>query len=130
MNKNHRVLIVDDDIDFVEQLDVVLSKAGFSVVKAMSKAEAEKLLDEQAPDIAIVDLMMENPDAGFVLCYKIKTVNPNIPVILVTSVSSETNIEFNPRTQEEKDWIKADAFLSKPIRFEQLKREMERLLGV
>ena len=78
--------------------------------------------------MAIVDLMMENFDDGFRLCYKIKKADKNIPVILVTGVAGETGMDFDASTNEERSWIKADVVLDKPIRFEQLKREMDRLL--
>jgi CheY-like chemotaxis protein len=71
---------------------------------------------------------MENPDAGFTLCYHIRKRDPSIPVILVTSVNSETGMEFATATDRERSWIKADALLAKPVRFEQLRREIDRLL--
>jgi hypothetical protein len=49
-------------------------------------------------------------------------------VILVTSVNSETGLGFGMATEEERSWIQADAMLAKPIRFEQLKSEIDRLL--
>ena len=72
--------------------------------------------------------MMEDPDAGFMLCHHIRKKDPSIPVILVTSVNSETGLDFDMATDEERVWIQADALLSKPIRFEQFKREIDRLL--
>ena len=75
-----------------------------------------------------LDVMMENPDAGFTLCYHIRKKYPSVPVILVTSVNSETGLDFAMASDEERSWIKADAMLTKPIRFEQLKREIDRLL--
>ncbi len=52
---------------------------------------------------------------------------PGMPVVLVTAVTSETGLEFDAATDEERSWVKADALLAKPVRFEQLKREIERL---
>ncbi|MCD4830212.1 MAG: response regulator [Anaerohalosphaeraceae bacterium] len=124
------ILIVDNDIDFINQLEIMLTTAGFAVDKVFSKAEAEKYIQDKKPDLAILDLMMETPDAGFALCYHIKKKYETLPVIIVTSVTSETGFEFNSSTPEGKSWIKADAFLSKPIRFEQLKREIDKLLEV
>jgi CheY-like chemotaxis protein len=85
-------------------------------------------LAEQRPDLAVVDVMMEHPDAGFTLCHHIRKRDPSIPVILVTSVNSESGMDFEAGTDEERSWIQANAFLAKPIRFEQLKREIDRLL--
>ena len=81
------------------------------------------------PDVAVVDVMMEYPDAGFVLCHHIRKKDPSIPVILVTSVNRETGMDFDMATEEDRVWIKADALLAKPIRFEQLLGEIDRLLA-
>jgi CheY-like chemotaxis protein len=122
------VLVVDDDIDFLTQMKINLQDAGFSVTTAEGQQEAEKILEKASPDIAIVDLMMENMDGGFSLSYHIKKKDPRIPVILVTAVTSETGIEFDAKTNEERSWVKADVFLPKPVRFEQMMREINRLL--
>lgn len=123
------VLLVDDDIDFLEQHRLLLESAGLKVVSAESQAQAEELLENLQPDIAICDLMMEHTDGGFALCYHIKKRYPTTPVILVSAVASETGMEFDASTDEERSWIKADAFLTKPVRFEQLQGEIDRLLA-
>lgn len=127
-DKQHRILIVDDDQDFLFQLKAQFEAAGFDVTTAHDGKSALRLLNGTQPEVAVVDLMMEKADMGFTLCYKIKKKNPNIRVIMVTSVTSETGIAFEATTREERAWIKADALLAKPIRFEQLLREVDRLL--
>jgi two-component system, OmpR family, response regulator len=125
---NLTVLIVDDDPDFLLQQETNLKAAGVTVITAESRKDAEALLDDQRPDIAIIDLMMEEMDGGFVLSYSIKKKDPTIPVIIVSAVTNESGYSFDAQTDEEKSWVKADAFLAKPIRFEQLKYEIERLV--
>jgi CheY-like chemotaxis protein len=123
-----RVLLVDDDSDFLLQQRVQLEAAGFEVLAAEGRKEAEAILATTSPELAVVDVMMEDPDAGFVLCHHLRKKCPSTPVILVTSVNSETGLDFAMATDEERAWIKADALLSKPIRFEQLKREIDRVM--
>ena len=122
-----KVLIVDDDFDFLEQLDMMLSSE-FEVIKAGGQTEAEELLKTEKPDLAVVDLMMENTDGGFALSYHIKKKYPDVPVIIVTSVASETGIDFLDSSDDQKEWIKADAMLAKPIRYEQLRKEIDVLI--
>ncbi len=122
------ILIVDDDIDYLYQQRVELEAAGYRVIEAHSGAEAEKMLEKIHPSLVIVDLMMEEEDRGFSLCYAIKKRYSDVPVIMVTGVASETGIVFDASTKEEQRWVKADALLDKPIRFEQLLREIRRLL--
>ena len=121
------VLVVDDDVDFLTMQRIQLEAAGYAVQTAESVEDALRLLDENGIDAAVVDLMMEQVDAGFTLCYRIKKRNADLPVILVTAVASETGLEFDAATEEERSWVKADAMLAKPVRFEQLKGEIDRL---
>ncbi len=123
-----RVLLVDDDEDFLFQHRIQLENAGFEVATAPNPTGAQKVLDSFTPDLAIVDLMMEHHDDGFVLSHHLKRRFPQMPVIMVTAVTSETGLVFDPASPEERRWVGADALLAKPIRFEQLRREIDRLL--
>lgn len=122
-----RILLVDDDDDFLFQHRVQLENAGFDVATANTRAEAEALADKFKPDLAILDLMMEEHDDGFVLAHHLKRKVAGLPVILVTAVTAETGLSFKPASASERAWVGVDAVLAKPIRFEQLKREIDRL---
>lgn len=124
------IMLVDDDEDFRLQHRLQLESIGYNIVEAPSAEDAETLLSESTPDLAVVDLMMEEEDSGFCLCYKIKKDYPKIPVIMVTAVASETPFDFDAATEEERSWVKADLMLQKPIRFEQLQAEIEHLLSL
>jgi CheY-like chemotaxis protein len=124
------VLLVDDDEDFVYQQRVQLEQAGFEVISAQSRVEAEEILEKRRPDVAVVDVMLEQPDAGFVLCHHMRNKDATIPIVLVTAINSQTGMDINLVTDEDRSWIKADAMLSKPIRFEQLLGEIDHLLAV
>jgi two-component system, OmpR family, response regulator len=129
MTKQKRALVVDDDQDFLFQQKTALEALGWVVTTAEGRKEACDVLDRETPDLAVIDLMMEEKDGGFVLARHIKKLNPQIPVILVTAVTSETGITFDKVGDAAKGkWIMADAVLAKPIRFEQLRKEIERLV--
>ncbi len=127
-DQNRKILLVDDDIDFLHQMQLQLEALNFNVVTAETRDQAEKLVAQADLDLAVVDLMMQEVDDGFTLCHHIKKSAPAVPVIMVTAVTSETGMAFDASTHEEKSWVKADALLAKPVRFEQLKREIDRLL--
>ena len=127
---NKTILIVDDDMDYLFQMKTKVEGFGFDVVTAESQAEAEELIETMKPDLAILDLMMENDDSGFILCYKMKRKYPEIPIIIATAVSAETGISFGVSTEEDKNWIKADLYLEKGIRTDQLHCEINKLLKV
>ncbi|MFP4060187.1 MAG: response regulator [Bacteroidales bacterium] len=128
MSKKSTILLVDDDMDYLFQLKFHLEKEGYQIIPAESQKEGEKILETVKPDLAIVDLMMENEDSGFILCRKIKNKYPDVPVIIATAVASETGISFSINTEEERKWIKADMYLEKGIRPVQMKKEIEKLL--
>jgi DNA-binding response OmpR family regulator len=127
--EDKKVLIVDDDQDYLFQQKIVLEKAGYQVVTADNRTGAERAFKESSPDIAILDLMMDQPDDGFALCYALKQARPELPVIMVSNLRRESGIDFDSQTHEKRAWIKADAFLAKPVRIEQLRGELKRLLG-
>ncbi len=125
---DYTILVADDDPDYLFQTIFSLEKAGYKTVKAESQAEAELIISRFRPDLAIFDLMMENDDSGFILCYRIKRLYPDVPVILATAVARETGLSFSLDSDKEKSWIRADRYLEKGIRAEQLDQEIMKLL--
>ena len=115
------ILLADCDPEFVKATEAQLKAEGHTVVTADSCSAADAVLANQNFDMAIVSLVMENADSGFTLAYHIKQKNESTPVIMVSSV------EFDSMTDEEQEWTKADTILVKPVRFEQIKAEMQKL---
>jgi CheY-like chemotaxis protein len=131
MNKSDfTILIADDDPDYLYQTVRNLERSGYKIVAVESQAEAESYISRFRPDLAIFDLMMESDDSGFILCYKLKKKYPDVPVILATAVSKETGLTFSLDSVDEKNWIRADRYLEKGVRPEQLDTEIEKLLKI
>jgi len=122
------VLIVDDDIDSLTQLTMHMKNMGFEVISAENQKEGEELIDKNKPDLAIFDLMMDNKDSGFILSYKMKKKYPDVPIIIATAVTAETGMMFGLNSDEEKKWIKADLYLEKGLRYDQLQVHINKLL--
>ena len=128
METTKRVLLVDDDDDVLAQLSLIFEEDGFQVKTAGSRAEGEDALLGYHPDLCVFNLMMEEMDAGFVLSNTAKKIYPDVPVILLTAVSSATGMDFRPKSNAARAWIKADAILDKPVLPEQLREEVKKLL--
>lgn len=129
MNKeNLNILIVDDDPDYLLQLETQVKSFGFNVITADGQKEAEEIIKDNKPDLCIYDLMMEEQDSGFVLAYKTKKLYPELPIIIATAVTSDTGYKFKDEADKHVSWIKADLMLEKGIRADQLHREINRLL--
>ncbi|MHB0955411.1 MAG: response regulator [Pirellulaceae bacterium] len=122
------VLIVDDDPDFLLQHSTVFKSLGFEVLTAASRDQAQAALGRHPLALAVVDLMMEESDSGFTLCHEIKRQHPQTPIVVVTSASSLTGYDFESLSGDQRKWVQADAVLAKPIRFDQLKAQVNRLL--
>jgi CheY-like chemotaxis protein len=126
--KKKIVLVADDDPDQIFLLRHQLKKWDFEVVAVESREEAERYLEGACPDLAILDLMMEEEDSGFILAYRIKQCRPEIPVIIATAVATERGISFDLSSQGSSTWIKADHYLEKGYRMDELKSVIDQLL--
>lgn len=129
-NGKKLVLIADDDIDSLNLLSMHVKNMGFDVLTAEDQKTAEEYIENTQPDLAIFDLMMDKPDSGFILSYKLKKKFPDVPVIIATAVTAETGMVFGLGTPEEKKWIKADVYLDKGIRPDQLHVQINKLLKI
>jgi DNA-binding response OmpR family regulator len=122
-----KILLVDDDLDLLEQNKILLESKGFKVVTAEGSKKGWEVFKQELPDAAIVDLIMEEHDSGFILSYKIKKDEhgKNIPVFILTSATYITGFKFGASTEEEKEWIKCDGILNKPIMIDDLINKLE-----
>lgn len=83
------VLCVDDDPDILATLRMVLEANGYRMVGAQSASEALARFEEEKPDLAIVDLMMEQVDTGTTLVKMLKDRGASMPIYLLSSVGDE-----------------------------------------
>lgn len=83
-----KVLIVDDDIDVINIVETILKNEGYTVITANDKKEGIKKLQENQPDLAILDVMMTTHFEGFELAKEIGDVQKTkkIPVLIQTSI--------------------------------------------
>jgi CheY-like chemotaxis protein len=109
-----KVLIADDDADFLEMHSAVLKNRGYTVFTAENSQECLKKFEEVQPDIIVLDVMMEQFDTGFEVCKTIKSKNQNVPVILLTAIGAQTGLEFSS-SEEVLKFTKADILLDKPV---------------
>lgn len=123
-----RILVVDDDADFVEIHTAVLEQQGYEVITASNGREGLDRVRTELPDLIILDLMMENHDSGFSFAREIKgdPLFKRIPVLMVTAVAETTGYGFS--MEEDSYWMKTDAFLNKPIKPDVLISTVTRLL--
>ena len=105
-----KILIVDDDADFIEIEKVVLQKEGYDIAVAYNGEECLQKIDEDQPDLIILDIAMqtsyEGADVAQVLRDRQDT--RHIPIIVVTSQPVQS-------VYPEDMWYPTDVFLRKPV---------------
>ena len=84
-NGKHVILCVDDDPDIRESLRVILEANGYVMEEAASAEEGLKVYRKTRPDLLILDLMMEEIDAGTNLVTELKAEGNTAPIYLLSS---------------------------------------------
>ena len=122
-----KILIIDDDPDFVQATQMVLEKQGYSVDSAGGgKAGLHKAKNEE-PDLIILDVMMDSVLDGVAFSHKVHDdeMIKDIPIIMVTSIANTDYAELFPTDE----YIPIDAFLSKPIDPDRLIKKVKTILA-
>ena len=91
-----RVLVVDDEPDYPQLLSIILAREGFEVETAANGKESRLVAARFAPDVLIVDWMLEDSEDGLDVSRSLKEANPSLRTILITgypSAALESRIE-------------------------------------
>ncbi len=91
-NGKHVILYIDDDPDFLSAVRTILESNGYSMVEATSAEEGLKVLKASNPDFIIVDLMMEEIDAGTNFVKEAKALGSQAPIYMLSSVGDNLNV--------------------------------------
>ena len=122
IEEKKKLLLVDDDPDFLEEYKLQFKSRGYIVFTAEDIENGWELFQVEKPVAVVVGLIMEEYDRGFVLCHRIKkdSCGKNIPVFLLTAATYETGFKFSSSTSEEKEWIKCEEVINKPVSVDDL----------
>jgi len=110
-----KVLLVDDEVDFIEINKVALENKGYKVVAAYDEKEAlEKALKEK-PDVIILDVMLKRKTGGFNVARELRKYEEirNTPVIMLTAIRERMDIQ--EKIEPDKEWLPVTEFLEKPV---------------
>jgi len=108
-----KVLVVDDDPDFVKVTAKILAKAGYEVVSASNGAKALQTMRTNPPDVVLLDIMMAYILDGLDVSREMAE-DPalkDIPVIMVTSLTGVKDSGLFPTDE----YVPVDEWLSKPV---------------
>lgn len=128
MSKKTKILLVDNDVDFVDLNKAVLENNGFEVIPVYTSREVENKVRFEQPDLIVLDLMLESHDSGFAVAKALKAdpIYREIPILMITAVGTETGYDFSQ--DQDGYWMKTDDYVSKPVAPEELVRRINALL--
>ena len=111
--KGRKVLIIDDDPDFVKSTGTILKSGGYEVVEAYSGREGLEKSKAEMPDLYIIDLMMETYSEGSEVVKALieDEATKEKPRIMITSVDLKGPWDSYP----DEDWLPCDFVLQKPV---------------
>jgi len=122
-----RILVIDDDLDFLDFVRIVLSANGYQVETAPTAQEGLDKMRAQPPDLVIVDVMMSYVLDGWSVSREMRF-DPNlcnIPVLMVSAIVSDQNDPLFPGREQ----CRVDAFMSKPLDPKGLLRRISELVS-
>ncbi len=90
------ILYVEDDPDYRDSLRLVLEANDYIMVEAASAEEGLDVYKESNPDFIIVDLMMEEVDAGTAFIKELRLLKNTAPVYMLSSVGNTLTETINP----------------------------------
>lgn len=127
-----RILIIDDDIDYVASLTALLESRGYVVSSARSGREGLEKLRAEPPDLIVLDVMMEYDSSGYEVNQNVKFTPSfegfrHVPILMVSSIPDEPSARF--RMAGEVDEITPDRYLTKPIDIRRFLAAVRDLLG-
>lgn len=115
-----KIMLADDERSLCEALEIILTDAGYEVQCAHDGREAVRLFSDARPDLVVLDVMMPHLN-GFEACEKIRAIDPDVPMLLLTAKGDIV---------DKKSGFKAgaDDYLTKPFNDEELVLRVEALL--
>ena len=115
MGKSLKIILVDDNTDYLFTMETFLQRNGFEVHTADDGQKGLDLIRKENPDIVLLDVMMESLFSGFELCKKIRTEAnlKHIPIIGISGMGDELGINY--KQWPDFEYFSPDAFLDKPV---------------
>ncbi len=126
---NPKILVVDDDVDYVEVTTLALEASGYEVVAAYDGKQGFEKAKSELPQAILVDLMMDTINEGYDLVRNIRSDNrfKEVPLIMISAAHS-VEVFRNANFVPDEVWFPIDSFMDKPIDFKVLLKQLDKLL--
>lgn len=122
MEKSLKIVMVDDNRDFLFTMETFLQRNGFEVHSAEDGQRGMDLIRRERPDLIMLDIMMETLFSGFEVCKRVREDDAlkDTPIIGISGMGEELEIDY--KQWPDYDYFRPDAFLDKPVDKQQLLR--------
>ncbi len=122
-----KILVVDDDPDFVEITRLILKARGYYVETASNGDMALHMMRESSPDLVLLDVMMATVLDGVNVVHTMRAdvALRHIPIIMVSSIASSAMADAFPTDE----YLPIDTWISKPVQPDDLLSKVARLVG-
>ena len=124
-----KIMIVDDDPDFVDSISCLLKRKGHDITPVYATEGVIEQLGRDPHDVLILDVMFpENAAAGFHLAQEIRKHQAlsRLPVLILSAINTKFPMGFGPGDIDDA-WLPVQDFLEKPIDFDVLADKVEML---
>lgn len=130
MSDKKRILIVDDDRDFVASVKDWLEANNLLVLVAYDGTAGFDLALREKPDLMILDVMMTSDTEGIEVSRRIAEHQElrQMPVLMLTGMRKAKNLPFG--LEPDDNWLPVRVVLEKPVPPDILLREIQRLIKV
>jgi CheY-like chemotaxis protein len=124
-----KILVIDDDPDFILAVQMVLEAHGFEMEAATTPEEGIRKVLSTEPALVVLDVMMPTGYEGFEVAREIREKHNlrDLPIVILTNVHSVKKVPY--RFAPDEDYLPVDVFLDKPIEPDALADTIKEMLG-
>lgn len=121
-----KILVVDDDPDFIEITRIILEKNGYEVISAANGDEAIEKMKIESPNLVLLDIMMSQPLDGVEVARKMLDDESirKVPIIVVSSITDSPHLAKFPTNE----YLPIDDWISKPAQPDDLLKKVRKYL--
>jgi CheY-like chemotaxis protein len=121
------ILLVDDDTQVAAGNAAALEAVGHSVTIVSTPAEAAEFAHSEAPDLVVLEGMLQGSYSGFELAKSLAWDFPTLPLIMLTCADEHLTVQ--ERAEQDRDgWLPVQRYLEKPVSTDVLAYEVDHLL--
>jgi two-component system, OmpR family, alkaline phosphatase synthesis response regulator PhoP len=122
-----KILVVDDDADFVLNSRNILEAEGYEVIDARNGSQALPLMRRERPDLILLDVMMSTTLEGLEVCREVRS-DPDLQDVPIIMISAIASTEYASELPDD-ELIPIDTWMSKPVGPEALLKAIRRFVA-